>query len=56
MSKRILGSCGLCGGTVSVPLAFLSLVPPVPACESCGAVPRDAAPPRLPMLPPRVRL
>ena len=37
MSKRIIGSCSLCGGTVSTPTVFYSVNPPVASCEKCGA-------------------
>jgi hypothetical protein len=37
MSKKIIGKCGLCGGPVSVPVHWMSVKPPVPECESCGA-------------------
>ena len=32
-----VGTCSLCGGRVSVPSFWMSIVPPVPTCESCGA-------------------
>jgi hypothetical protein len=34
----ILGACSLCGGRVTCPTVFHSVVPPTPTCESCGAV------------------
>lgn len=40
--NRTVGTCGACGGRVSVPASWLSTVPPVPACEACG---RQAARP-----------
>lgn len=33
-----VGTCSLCGGRVSVPTVYHSIIPPVPQCESCGAV------------------
>lgn len=40
--NRTVGTCGACGGRVSVPAAWLGAVPPVPTCEACG---RQAARP-----------
>jgi hypothetical protein len=37
MSDSIIGTCSICGGTVSVPNAYLLTRPPVPRCDSCGA-------------------
>lgn len=34
---KILGSCSQCGGDVTVPESYMSVVPPVPTCKSCGA-------------------
>jgi hypothetical protein len=39
--KQTLGACSLCGGRVSVPTAWMSVNPPVPCCESCGARPKQ---------------
>ncbi len=47
---RIVGTCGRCGGTVTVPTAWLGIVPPTPTCTSCGAV--VAQGPVLPMRDP----
>jgi hypothetical protein len=32
-----IGTCSLCGGTVSVPEHWMGVAPPVPCCERCGA-------------------
>lgn len=49
---RVVGKCGLCGGRVTVPDFWLSVVPPVPSCERCGAAVDDTAfLPTLPMRP-----
>lgn len=37
MTDRIMGECSCCGGDVVVPLAWLGVHPPTPACRSCGA-------------------
>ena len=36
--KIVLGTCSLCGGNVTIPAMYHSIVPPTPTCESCGAV------------------
>lgn len=41
-SKRTIGTCSLCGGPVTVPTIWWSVVPPIPHCERCGAVPKQA--------------
>jgi len=48
-NTRVVGRCSQCGGVVSVPTVFLSVVPPVPTCEQCGAVMNRAA--NLPVVP-----
>ena len=53
MNVKIVGKCGICGGRVTVPAVWWSVVPPVPTCESCGAVMDDTA--HLPTLPMRPR-
>jgi hypothetical protein len=45
---QTLGTCSICGGPVTVPIVFHSIVPPVPRCESCGA---HAAPKTWPVVP-----
>lgn len=35
---RVLGTCSLCGGPVTVPDVWGGILPPVPCCQSCGAV------------------
>lgn len=37
--KNTIGTCSLCGGPVTVPTVYHSVVPPTPRCEGCGAVP-----------------
>lgn len=32
-----IGTCSLCGGRVTVPKVWASVVPAIPTCESCGA-------------------
>ncbi len=42
--KRTVGRCGNCGGVVTVPTAFMSVNPPIPTCESCGATAKTQGP------------
>ena len=44
-----IGTCGRCGGRVSVPRVWMGTIPPTPTCESCGAIPREAHGPVIPM-------
>ena len=48
MTIRIVGRCSICGGNVTLPTYFASIIPPVPTCQSCGAT---AARPELPVVP-----
>lgn len=40
----ILGTCSICGGRVSVPDAWLSVIAPTPTCEQCGATKANHGP------------
>lgn len=42
--KKTIGTCGNCGGRVTIPDVFWSVVPPEPTCESCSAVARSSLP------------
>lgn len=44
-----LGTCGRCGGRVSVPDLWYGVNAPTPTCEGCGAVPKNAYGPVIPM-------
>lgn len=46
-----IGTCSLCGGRVSVPTQWAATAPPIPTCESCGAMPRDRYGPKVEMDP-----
>jgi hypothetical protein len=37
INDTVLGTCSNCGGRVTIPFHWMSVVPPVPTCESCGA-------------------
>lgn len=54
-SKTTVGTCGLCDGPVSVPNVWMSVIPPVPTCENCGATAKPNHGPVLPMNPPQRR-
>lgn len=49
MSDRILGTCSICGGPVTVPAYWLGINFPTPSCQRCGAVPTAAFGPVIPM-------
>lgn len=51
MSVIIVGTCGNCGGSVEVPKVWMGIIPPVPTCRTCGAIPKNVFGPRLPMNP-----
>lgn len=36
--KITVGTCSCCGGAVQVPKFWMSVVPAVPTCSTCGAV------------------
>lgn len=37
MMAKVLGTCSLCGGLVTVPEAWWGIYPPTPTCAACGA-------------------
>lgn len=48
--SRLVGRCGLCCGRVTVPDVWMGTTPPpVPTCESCGAVLFESEHATLPM-------
>lgn len=50
---RVLGTCSLCGGPVTVPPAWYGMLPPVPTCADCGARPKQPHGPVIKMEPRR---
>lgn len=54
-NKTIVGTCSLCGGCVSLPSVFWSVIPPTPTCEGCGATAKSDHGPIIPMSPPTTR-
>lgn len=42
MSNRTIGTCSICGGAVTTPDIWMGVVPPIPSCSSCGAIPKHA--------------
>jgi hypothetical protein len=47
MSPHVHGRCGNCAGLVVTPAVWHGVTPPVPSCQTCGAV---AAQPELPVI------
>jgi hypothetical protein len=45
------GTCSLCGGPVVTPDVWMSIVPPTPTCQRCGARLKQSYGPVLPMEP-----
>ena len=39
-----IGTCSNCGGEVTIPSVYHSVVPPKPTCQRCGAVARPHGP------------
>jgi hypothetical protein len=48
--NQTVGTCSICGGPVTVPLAWLGIHPPSPSCGRCGAVAAQHGP-VIPMVP-----
>lgn len=46
----VLGSCSICGGTVTAPMVWHGIIPPTPTCTQCGAI-AAAAGKVIPMIP-----
>jgi len=38
--NKVIGTCSICGGAVTVPYIWMGTPPPIPTCESCGATQR----------------
>lgn len=45
------GTCGICGGAVTVPAVWHGIIPPPKTCSQCGAVAVESHGPVLPMHP-----
>lgn len=50
-NTQIIGTCSLCGGPVTLPLIWGSVVPPTPTCAACGALPARGFGPVIDMRP-----
>lgn len=50
MNDQTIGTCSICGGPVTVPAVWHSVLPAVPQCRSCGAVAASHGP-VIPMRP-----
>ncbi len=48
----IRGTCGNCGGPVTVPDMWGDSIPPVPRCNDCGATAKKPFGATIPMNPP----
>lgn len=46
----VIGTCSICGGAVTVPVAWCGVVPPVPTCASCGAIKKQSYGPVIDMV------
>lgn len=56
MNTTTIGTCSLCGGAVTVPAGpWMSIIPPVPVCSGCGAVPAQEHGPVIQMTKPGPR-
>ena len=42
MSQILVGTCGICGGAITVPGVWGGIIPPTPSCTRCRAIPADA--------------
>lgn len=54
-NDRIIGTCSICGGPVTVPHIFFSVAPPIPQCQRCGAYAQENYGKVIPMRPRRQR-
>jgi hypothetical protein len=52
-NETYVGTCSICGGRVTVPTVWHSVVPAVPTCRSCGATAAQNPGPIVPMVPRR---
>lgn len=51
MADQTIGTCSICGGRVAIPAAWLGIKPPIPTCDSCGAIKRKPYGPTVDMTP-----
>lgn len=51
MSTKIIGTCSICSGPVSIPEIWSGVIAPIPACEQCGAIKRNPYGPVIEMNP-----
>lgn len=49
--KTVIGSCSICGGSVTIHEMWGATIPDIPRCEDCGAVKADPPGPTIPMRP-----
>lgn len=48
-NEQVIGTCSICGGQVTCPRVFWSVLLPKPTCRRCGAVEAESALPVIPM-------
>jgi len=46
-----IGTCSECGGRVTIPRIWMSVIPAIPSCEHCGAIPAEPHGPIIKMKP-----
>lgn len=51
MSDVVVGVCSICAGRVTVPKHYMSVVEPVPTCQTCGATKSQPYGPVIEMTP-----
>ena len=51
INSQTIGTCGNCGGPVTVPMIWHGVNNPTPRCERCYATPRESFGPTIPMNP-----
>lgn len=48
---KIIGTCGNCGGPVTLPDTWMGIYPPSPSCDYCGSIPVNPYGKVIPMNP-----
>lgn len=46
---KVIGTCSVCGGPVTIPTVWHGTNPPIARCSSCGATPAEGHGPIIPM-------
>jgi hypothetical protein len=53
MNEKVLGCCSICGGHVTIPIAWSGVTPPTPTCQKCGATRKEPELDTIPMENPK---